>query len=358
MANTVIDNLGTETATQATLDATPIVVGQRLVRDFGDGTSEEFVDVSATERKKIRTRGGGIVYRFNGTVNIPVSDGTVTMSSASFGPAQGENQDHRVIMRTGETLEGRSYFDWRNVGGVNSWLMGRNASNDFILFNADDTNPAHIMIAYNVDINGNANTELNSIGSGAVTINAGADGASGIGGLIVGSGGSGGDEVFSVNPTQTRFRSPLRIETAFNHLPVSATDAQPVIQTPAGVPYTQQFFIGTTLQWRQEYGTDGSIRFRNGLGDRVLNLTDNDNVGIGSDAFVPTAKLDVGGSLRVRGETTFGGTISLFFRTLATLPTSPGTAQVIYVSDIPGGGQPCFSRNGNWFTFTDPTTPL
>lgn len=101
--------------------------------------------------------------------------------------------DQYVAFRAGATQDYRSYLAWYDYGEtVHKWLMGRNATNAFTLY--DSAGSTHRLYAVS-----GGETRLDAAGSSAVEINGNGDSGSGTGGLSVYSGGTSPQEVFKVS---------------------------------------------------------------------------------------------------------------------------------------------------------------
>lgn len=113
--------------------------------------------------------------------------GATTPAAAQVSDLQVKNAadaDMWLDLKAGLTADYRAYIAWwEYTGAAHKWLMGRNAENNFILFDADDS--LHRLIAYHANY-----TTLDSYGNTSVRINAGGDANSGTGGLAVWSGGA------------------------------------------------------------------------------------------------------------------------------------------------------------------------
>lgn len=93
--------------------------------------------------------------------------------------------DQHIELTPGDTADQRFYFQWNDYLGNAKWYVGRNAVNQFIIY--DSTNGVH-----NLRFLPNSHAQLGSGGTGAVQINAYPDAANktGTGGLEIWSGGS------------------------------------------------------------------------------------------------------------------------------------------------------------------------
>lgn len=97
------------------------------------------------------------------------------------------DEDVWFRINAGATADQRAYFAWMNYTDTShTWLMGRNATNDFILF---QNTPGQV---HRLFIDGEGNSLVNSYGSGSVRINYAAfssEANTGTGGLEVYGGG-------------------------------------------------------------------------------------------------------------------------------------------------------------------------
>lgn len=90
--------------------------------------------------------------------------------------------DMFLHLRSGATADQRDYFVWDNYAGVDRWKMGRNALNEFVLYEA-------VGSCHRMWFDPGASTKVNADGTSAVSINSyGSE--SGTGGFEVYSGGA------------------------------------------------------------------------------------------------------------------------------------------------------------------------
>jgi hypothetical protein len=127
-------------------------------------------------------------------VEIFLSDGVAYMNHAGVSPVRFDiyspeflfqmppDADGEINLQAGTTGDYRNYFVWRDYNGSDMWKTGRNASNQFVLF--DVTNSTHRWY-----FTPNGKTDLQSGGSGAVEINNMSEAGAGTGGLDIYSGG-------------------------------------------------------------------------------------------------------------------------------------------------------------------------
>lgn len=108
---------------------------------------------------------------------------------------------------------------------------------------------------------------------------------------------------------------------------------------------TGSLVFQTAYQGHAEMGLAGNNNFNVKVspdGQSFLNaiLIRNDTGNVGIDTYWPTAKLDVGGAVRI-------GQVK---RADLPSPSETGAGAMLYVSDNPGGPVPVFSDGTNWRT--------
>lgn len=111
---------------------------------------------------------------------------------------------------------------------------------------------------------------------------------------------------------------------------------------------TGSLIFQTAYQGHAEMGLAGSNNFNVKVspdGQNFLNavLIRNDTGNVGIDTYWPTAKLDVGGAVRI-------GQVS---RAELPSPADTGAGAVLYVSDHPGGAALVFSDGADWRSVHD-----
>ena len=116
--------------------------------------------------------------------NLTIENTDVTDPAPFLNFNHDANSDARMILKSQNgSADKRFYFEWQDYLSATKWLMGKNLTNDFILY--DNPNGSHRLLAYD-----GAETYFQSAGSGAVIINGLADDHPGTGGLEVWSGGN------------------------------------------------------------------------------------------------------------------------------------------------------------------------
>jgi hypothetical protein len=181
------------------------------------------------------------------------------------------DNDGLMKLRSGNTTDQRMYFAWQTYDGLtDQWFMGRNAANDFILWDA--VNNCHFWRA-----TAGAQLDLCSEGSAAVRVGAYGDLASGTGGLEVHSGGGSPQLVHRFNSSGLDTFSPWAwVKPAAGNASVRVTSADAKAETflysASGFDCTQHYFIDDVEQWWQRVASYGNWQlWSSSLSEYVIN---------------------------------------------------------------------------------------
>lgn len=221
--------------------------------------------------------------------------------------------DQWIAMRAGSTANYRSYFAWFDyTNSVHRWLMGRNASNSFIMFDANAG-------AHRFQADTGADTFVSSAGSGFVIINGHPDNNSGTGGLLVrGGAASSSVEYLRVSSTGLTLKTgTLRSEADI--LLTRASDVSAYLAINSGSTTAQTNGINlsdrNTARWGLWKHSSNDFRIYNHASSSyalTINASTN-NIGIGT--LTPTRKLSVVGTVNFTGVATTTGNGSLCLTT-------------------------------------------
>jgi hypothetical protein len=250
------------------------------------------------------------------TGNTTISAATATKSYGSTAVMEAEfinaaDTDMWIYMRTGLTAGGgggtdstRSYLCWAKFDdSTQEWLMGKNESNYFILFDAAAT-------THRLWMPTGSNTYISSAGgSSSVIINGTADTTQGTGGLLVYSGGSGSNtELYALGPTG------LYNYTGNQYCTSASGDAAVNIDCTAGNAANASIYLksaGTIVWSLARHGSGGSPDF-------WLR-----NYNIAANAMVVKYATN---------QTTFGGAVTV------PAPLTIGTNNVTFGATAPASG--------------------
>ena len=166
----------------------PAASGGGGATDHGDLTG-----LADNDHTQYLLKAGGTIA---GQLTVGASSVSAGAAPVIFAVQNDADSDLHSVLRAGLTGNYRCYLNWQNFNGAQAWLMGRNASSDFILY--DTPNTAHRLICNNA-----GETYLNSTGTAAVTINGSNDNGSGSGGVSIRDGGSTKAVTHQFNSNQT-----------------------------------------------------------------------------------------------------------------------------------------------------------
>lgn len=118
-----------------------------------------------------------IKHEFLGTGSSPISSVLIQNTSDAVGGDDYQNEVH-LRLQAGTTANHRRYINFTGYDGSNDWLIGINASNQWIMYDAES--PAHRMFMVS-----DGDTHINAAGSGVVRINNYSGESVGTGGLAI-----------------------------------------------------------------------------------------------------------------------------------------------------------------------------
>lgn len=142
-------------------------------------------------------------------LGINTADFTSGAANSWFCIQNNSDEPMHMRIRAGLTADERAYWRYEDKDGNQQWLTGRNAINQWILYDTENTTHR---FQCNVDVAGlDGTTYIGSVGSSPVIINGHNDNENGTGGLLVQNGGSNKQDIARFTETSSRLAPFLEL---------------------------------------------------------------------------------------------------------------------------------------------------